>query len=276
MKYGAILGDYIGSRFEFIEFKRKNFEFFDPTCSYTDDTIMTLAVWEVCEKIKKEGYDVYEQVEQWFTDSMQKWGRSYPYVKGGYGTNFMSWIFNDNPKPYGSYGNGAAMRATPVGWFFDTLEETEKFGEWSAKPTHNHPEGLKAAKVTAGCVFLARTGHSKKEIEKYIKQYYKLVSCDKVRPNYHFDVTCQGTMPVALEAFLESKDFEDAIRIAMSMGGDADTIGAIVGGIAEAFYGLPDYMEQKGKEILADLLKHPTTTDSKDFFTGNFDVNNYL
>ena len=275
MFYGAILGDYIGSRFEFIEFKSKNFDLFDCQCSYTDDSIMTLAVMEACQRIKTEGYDVYEQVEQYFTEAMQKWGRAYPYVKGGYGNNFMNWIFNDDPKPYGSYGNGAAMRASPCGWMFDTLEEVEKYGEWSAKPTHNHPEGLKAAKVTAGCVFLARTGHSKRQIYDYIKKNgYKLEKCDKVRPNYHFDVTCQGTMPVALEAFIESSSFEDAIRIAMSMGGDADTIGAITGAIAEAFYGLPDEFKAKGEEIVKNILSHPTSTSGET--VGEFDINNYI
>lgn len=275
MFYGAILGDYIGSRFEFIEWKRKDFELFDCECSYTDDSIMTLAVMEACQRIKNEGYEVYEQVEQYFTEAMQKWGRAYPYVKGGYGNNFANWIFNDNPKPYGSYGNGAAMRASPCGWMFDTLEEVEKFAEWSAKPTHNHPEGLKAARVTAGCVFLARTHHSKRQIYDYIKKNgYKLEKCDKVRPNYHFDVTCQGTMPVALEAFIESSDFESAIRIAMSMGGDADTIGAITGAIAEAFYGLPDEFKKKGEEIVKQILDNPTSTAG--YTTGEFNIDDYI
>lgn len=275
MFYGAILGDYIGSRFEFIEWKRKDFELFDCECSYTDDSIMTLAVMEACQRIKNEGYEVYEQVEQYFTEAMQKWGRAYPYVKGGYGSNFANWIFNDNPKPYGSYGNGAAMRASPCGWMFDTLEEVEKFAEWSAKPTHNHPEGLKAARVTAGCVFLARTHHSKRQIYDYIKKNgYKLEKCDKVRPNYHFDVTCQGTMPVALEAFIESSDFESAIRIAMSMGGDADTIGAITGAIAEAFYGLPDEFKKKGEEIVKQILDNPTSTAG--YTTGEFNIDDYI
>lgn len=275
MFYGAILGDYIGSRFEFIEWKRKDFELFDCECGYTDDSIMTLAVMEACQRIKNEGYEVYEQVEQYFTEAMQKWGRAYPYVKGGYGSNFANWIFNDNPKPYGSYGNGAAMRASPCGWMFDTLEEVEKFAEWSAKPTHNHPEGLKAARVTAGCVFLARTHHSKRQIYDYIrKNGYILEKCDKVRPNYHFDVTCQGTMPVALEAFIESSDFESAIRIAMSMGGDADTIGAITGAIAEAFYGLPDEFKKKGEEIVKQILDNPTSTAG--YTTGEFNIDDYI
>ena len=254
MKYGAILGDYIGSRFEYTENKSKDFELFHYNCSYTDDSIMTCAIWEACERIKKEGYEVYEQVEQYFTEAMQKWGRRYPYPKGGYGTSFGYWIFNDNPQPYNSFGNGSAMRVSAVGWLFDTLEEVEKFAEWSAKPTHSHPEGKKGAKVTAGCIFLARTGHSKKEIKTYIEQYYKLQPCDKVRPTYQFDVTCMGTLPVALEAFLESTSFEDAIRIAISMGGDADTIGAITGSIAEAFYGLPEEFQKKGEEIYQNIL----------------------
>lgn len=250
MIYGAILGDYIGSRFEYSNIKTKKFELFHYNCYYTDDSIMTLAIMEACEKIKKNGYEVYEQVEQYFTESMQKWGRLFPNPKGGYGTSFNYWIFNDNPKPYNSFGNGSAMRVSAVGWLFDSLEEVEKFAEWSAKPTHNHPEGIKGAKVTASCIFLARTGHSKKEIKQYVKQYYMLEKCDKVRPTYRFDVTCQGTVPVAIECFLESNNFEDAIRLAISMGGDSDTIGAITCSIAESFYGIPENMLEKAKEIL--------------------------
>lgn len=250
MIYGAILGDYIGSRFEFANIKTKNFELFDSTCDYTDDSIMTLAIKEACERIKTEGYEIYEQVEQYFTEAMQKWGRAYPNPKGSYGTSFAHWIFSDNPKPYNSFGNGSAMRVSAIGWMFDSLEEVEKFEEWSAKPTHNHPEGIKGAKVTAGCIYLARTNHSKAEIKEYIEKYYALKSCDDVRPTYQFDVSCQGTMPIALEVFLESMDFEDAIRLAISMGGDSDTIGAIVGSIAEAYYGISDEFKIKAEEII--------------------------
>lgn len=254
MIYGALIGDFVGSRLEFIESKIKDIELFHYRCSYTDDSIMTLAVLEACDRIKTEGYEIYEQVEQYFTEAMQRWGRAFPYVMGGYGANFSNWLHSDDPKPYNSWGNGSAMRVSAVGWMFDTLEEVEKFAEWSAKPTHNHPEGMKGAKVTAGCVFLARTGHSKAEIKDYIlKNDYVLHPCDLIRPSYHFESSCQKTVPESLECFLESTNFEDAIRLVMSMGGDADTMGAITGAVAEAFYGLNEEFESKGKEIMQSI-----------------------
>ena len=268
MFYGAILGDYVGSRLEFVENKNKDVELFHEACEYTDDSIMTLAVKEACDRIKNEGYEIYEQVEQYFTEALRKWGHAFPYVMGGYGASFNCWLNSKEPKPYYSWGNGSAMRVSPVGWYFDTLEEVEKFAEWSAKPTHNHPEGIKGAKVTAGCVFLARTGHTKEEIEDYIKQYYILEKCDDIRPTYHFKSSCQETVPVALECFLESKDFEDAIRLAVSMGGDADTMGAITGAVAEAFYGLPDEFKAKGEEIVKQILSNANKIDDS-FLDGN-------
>ena len=245
MLYGALAGDIIGSRFEFINIKTKTFELFHPYCKYTDDSVMTLAVYEACKKLKTNGYEIYEQAAQYFIDSLQEWGREYP--GAGYGSAFCGWIFRDNPKPYNSWGNGSAMRVSAVGWMFDTLEEVEKVAKLSAEITHNHPEGIKGAVTTAGCIFLARTGHSKKEIKKYIKQKgYKLRPNTLVRPTYEFNESCQGTVPVALESFLESTDFEDAIREAVSMGGDSDTIAAITGSIAEAFYGgVPEDIKQE-------------------------------
>ena len=255
MLYGAIIGDVVGSRFEFNNYKKKDFDLFHYNCSYTDDTIMSIAIYDACRLIKKEGYEVYEQAEQFFINSMQTWGRNYPNPKGGYGNSFYYWLFNDNPKPYNSFGNGAAMRVSAVGWMFDTLEEVEKYAKWSAKPTHNHPEGIKGAQSVAGAIFLARTTHDKKKIKKYVESYgYKLKSCDFMRPSYQFDVTCQGTVPVAVEAFLESKSFEDAIRLAISMGGDSDTIGAITGSIAEAYYGIPEELITECQKYLPEEL----------------------
>ena len=251
--YGALLGDYIGSRFEFNNLKSKDFELFHPDCQFTDDTIMTLAIKDACNRIKTEGYEIYEQAEQYFIEAMQKWGRAFPNVKGGYGSNFDYWLRSNDPRPYNSWGNGSAMRVSPVGWMFDTAEEVEKYAKWSAKPTHSHNYGITGAIVTAMCIFLARNGSTKQQIKEYANQYYKFESCDIVRPTYTFDVSCQGTMPVALECFFESTDFEDSIRLAISMGGDSDTIGAITGSIAEAFYGIPDNMKIKAEEILKDI-----------------------
>ena len=252
--YGACLGDYVGSRFEFRNIKSKDFELFHEDCQYTDDTIMTIAIKEACEKIKFEGYEIYEQAEKYFVDSMKKWGNAFPYVKGGYGQAFWSWLKDRNPKPYNSWGNGAAMRVSPVGWIFDTAEEVEKYAEWSAKPSHNHPEGIKGAKVTALCVFLARKGCTKDQIREFVEQYYELDRCDDIRPTYKFDASCQGTVPIAVECFLESTDFEDAIRLAISMGGDSDTIGAITGSIAGAFYDIPDFMKEKANSIMTTIF----------------------
>ena len=252
--YGAILGDYIGSKYEYDNIKTKDFELFQPECKYTDDSILTLAIKEGCENLKKYGYEVYEQAEQYFIDALQKWGNNFPNAKGGYGASFQAWLNSKNPQPYNSFGNGSAMRVSAVGWMFDTAEEVEKYAEWSAKPTHNHAEGVKGAKVTAMCIFLARNGHTKEQIREYAKQYYELKPCDEVRPLYRFDVTCQGTMPVALESFFESTDFEDAIRIAISMGGDSDTIGAITGSIAGAYYEIPDFMQKKAQQIVDEIM----------------------
>ena len=182
----------------------------------------------------------------------QDYGNRYPHA--GYGGMFRSWLREDEPKPYNSFGNGSAMRVSPVGWAFDSLEETLDAAKRSAEVTHNHPEGIKGAQATAACVFLARIGKSKQEIKEYVEStfgYNLCRTCDEIRPNYHFDVTCQGSVPESIIAFLESYDFESAVRLAISLGGDADTMGAITGGIAEAYYGgVPKHIR---KEVLKRL-----------------------
>lgn len=254
MLFGATIGDIAGSRFESYDYKGKDFEFFNYEDRFTDDTVMTMAIYDACKEIKDNGYTDSLEIEECFRDSMIKWGRKYP--GAGYGGRFCEWLFSEDPQPYNSWGNGSAMRVSPIGWMFDSIEEVERMAELSAKPTHNHPEGVRGAKAAAGAVYLARTGHNKREIKKYIEGTlkYKLHRCGFVRPTYKFDVSCQGTIPVAVESFLESRNFEDAIRTAISMGGDSDTIGAITGSIAEAYYGVPDELKEGCKCYLDENI----------------------
>lgn len=254
MLFGATIGDIAGSRFESHDYKGKDFEFFNYEDRFTDDTVMTHAIYEACLEIKSKGLTNQADIEKCFTDYMQKWGREYP--GAGYGGRFCEWIFSENPQPYNSWGNGSAMRVSPIGWLFDSIEEVERMAEYSANPSHNHPEGIRGAKAAAVAVYLARTGHSKREIKRYVEGTlkYKLHRCGFVRPKYKFDVSCQGTIPVAIESFLESKNFEDAVRTAVSMGGDSDTIGAITGAIAEAFYGVPEELKEGCKQYLDEHI----------------------
>lgn len=253
MLFGATIGDIVGSRFEAHDYKGKDFEFYNYEDRFTDDTVMTMAIYEACVEIKEKNYTDPTDIENCFRDSMVRWGREYQGV--GYGGRFCEWLFSDDPQPYGSWGNGSAMRVSPIGWLFNSIEEVEKFAEYSANPTHNHPEGVKGAKAVAVAVFLARTTHDKHKIKKYIRSLgYKLHRCGAVRPKYKFDVSCQGTIPVAVESFLESHSFEDAVRNAISMGGDSDTIGAITGAIAEAYYGVPEELKNGCKAYLDDKI----------------------
>ena len=194
----------------------------------------------------------YDKLGTFAVQQMREIGGAYPH--GMYGGMFRKWLESDDPQPYNSFGNGSAMRVSPVGWAFDTLEKTLEAAKESAKITHNHPEGIKGAQATAVCIFMARTGKSKQEIKEYIENtfgYNLNRTCDEIRPDYHFDVTCQGSVPESIIAFLESTDFESAVRLAVSLGGDADTMGAITGGIAEAFYGgVPEHIR---KEVLKRL-----------------------
>ena len=236
---GAIAGDIIGSVYEFRPFKETTFPLFCDSSEYTDDTVMTVANAEWL----LSGDSLF--------GIMQDFGNRYP---AGYGGMFWEWLHAYDPQPYNSWGNGSAMRVSPVGWAFETLEETLEAAKQSAEITHNHPEGIKGAQATAACIFMARTGKSKQEIKEYIEDYFGYdlsKNCDEIRPTYQFDETCQGTVPESIIAFLDSTDFESAIRLAVSLGGDADTMGAITGGIAEAYYG--DVPEHIRKEVLKRL-----------------------
>ena len=240
--YGAILGDIIGSPFEFDRGnKTKEFDLFTKGCDFTDDSVMTIAVGEALLAVGAEA--TVKEIEEALVTNMQDWGKRYPYA--GYGGRFRYWLRERNPKPYGSYGNGSAMRVSAAGWLYDSLERTREVARATANVTHNHPEGIKGAEATASAIYMARNESSKEEIKEYIERefHYNLDrTLDEIRPGYHMDETCQRTVPEAIIAFLESKDFEDAIRNAVSLGGDTDTLGAITGSIAEAFYGISDVL----------------------------------
>lgn len=262
---GAIIGDIVGSRFEFNNHRSKDFELFTDECFVTDDSIMTLAVakaiMETCRTFESSvvtsGFsdEFYSVLERNTIRYMQEVGRKYPNC--GYGSRFYQWIFSQNPQPYGSFGNGAAMRISPVGFAARSEEEAVKMSKVVTSVSHNHAEGIKGAEATVIAIFMARTGSSKEEIRSRItRDYYELdFTLDEIRDTYEFDETCQGTVPQAIEAFLESTSFEDAIRNAISIGGDSDTLAAITGGIAEAYYGVPIDMEEKALTYLDPLLR---------------------
>ena len=252
--YGAIIGDIVGSIYEANNIKSKKFSLYSTKCTFTDDTVMTCAIMLSCMN-----YDKTKNKELFRHDCimyMQLLGRMYR--NAGYGGTFIKWILSTNPQPYNSYGNGSAMRVSPVSWISNTMEETEELAEISASVSHNHPEGIKGAKAVAASIWIARNGGTKEQIKKYItNNYYDLdFSIEKIRKKYSFDVSCQGSVPQAIKCFLESDDFEDCIRNAVSLGGDSDTIAAISGSIAEAFYDIPEKIINEGLEYLdSDLLK---------------------
>lgn len=237
--YGAIIGDIVGSNYEFDNIKTKDFEFFGDGCDYTDDTVMTVAVASAIIKSQEAQNGKSDKTfENFLVEEMQSFGRKYPYPKGAYGGGFSRWLREDDPQPYNSFGNGSAMRVSACGIIAVTLEEAQLLAEISAKVTHDHPEGIKGAKAVASAIFMAKCGKTKDEIRAYINNnFYSLnETVDEIREYYMFDSSCQGTVPQAIICFLESTDFEDAIRNAISIGGDSDTIGAITGSIALMYY----------------------------------------
>ena len=244
---GAIIGDIAGSYFEFDRHRQlahsKEFELIYPQSEFTDDTVLTLAIADaVINSIPVKGSPVTEEkFESNVIKSMRKFAAKYP--NAGYGSRFIYWLMKGEPQPYESFGNGSAMRVSPVAWAFDTLEEVEKFAEVSARVSHNHPEGIKGAQATAGAIFLARTGRNKDEIKNYIITRYNYDlsrTLDEIRPKYRHVETCQETVPEAITAFLEGSSFEGVMREAISLCGDSDTLTAITCSIAEGFYGIPD------------------------------------
>lgn len=254
--YGAILGDMIGSPFEFERGKKtKEFPLFSKYSTYTDDSVMTIAVGDAFLAAQPNAAD--DWILQRLVKGMQRWGRKYPHA--GYGGKFRWWLRCDDPKPYGSYGNGSAMRVSAVAWLYHDIESVRKAAMMSAVVSHNHPEGIKGAEATAAAIFLARTGHSKAEIKEYIEQTFQYDlsrTCDEIRPGYRHVESCQETVPEAITAFLEGESFEDVIRTAVSLGGDCDTLTAIAGSIAEGFYGVPEELKKECRDRLpSDLRK---------------------
>ena len=249
------MGDIIGSPYEFDRGnKSKDFPLFSRNSKITDDSVMTLAVADAFLSLLPETTD--EDIRCQLIQSMQTYGRKYPYA--GYGGMFRRWLKDPNPQPYGSYGNGSAMRVSSAGWLFDNLETVRHMARLSAEVTHNHPEGIKGAEATASAIFLARTGSTKAEIKTYIEANFHYVlsrTCDEIRPAYRHVESCQETVPEAITAFLEGNSFEDVIRTAVSLGGDCDTLTAIAGSIAEGYYGVPEELKQQCQEKLPEDLR---------------------
>ena len=253
--YGAILGDIIGSPYEFDRGdKTKSFPLFSGGCEFTDDTVMTLAVAEALMDVTPEQSD--DEIRSRITELMRWHGKRYPHA--GYGVRFSRWLLSRHPEPYGSYGNGSAMRVSAAAWLFDDLDTVLRMARLSAEVTHDHPEGVKGAEATAAATYLSRTGRTKAQIRDYIesKFHYDLSrTCDQIRPGYHHVESCQETVPEAVTAFLEGESFEDIIRTAVSLGGDTDTLAAIAGSMAEGFHGVPLELRVTARGYLTpDLL----------------------
>ena len=260
--YGALLGDMIGAPYEFDRGnKSKEFPLFCENSRFTDDSVMTIAV---AEALLDSRFLDDDSIRAALIKSMRKWGEKYP--DAGYGRKFLCWLREKDPKPYGSCGNGSAMRVSAAGWLFDTLEETREKARLTAEVTHDHPEGIKGAEAASGAIFLARTGRSKEEIRDYIVQefgYDLSRTCDQIRPSYYHNESCQKTVPEAITAFLEGTDFEDVIRTAVSLGGDCDTLTCIAGSIAEAFYGVPAILKAECRRRLPEDMA---------YILGRFDI----
>lgn len=273
--YGAILGDIIGSVYEWKPIKHKDFPLFKDGSIFTDDTVMTIAVADGFNfYLKNECPELFENrdkhtrikasdipedgipvLTKYIVHNMVFWGQRNPYA--GYGQNFMKWLRRGH-EPYHSWGNGSAMRVSAVGWMFEDIETTRKMAALQAAVSHDHPKGIIGAEAEASAIFLARSGSSKEEIKEYIMAefgYDLNRTVDEIRPVYKFDVSCQGSVPESIIAFLDSTDFEDAIRNAVSLGGDSDTQGAMAGAIAEAFYGVPDELKREAENRIQEMMR---------------------
>ena len=246
---GALVGDIVGSVYEFHNVKYTDFEMFTPWTNFTDDSVMTLAVakWLMEDESRSmQGLAYY----------MQELGKKYP--NAGYGGNFSAWLYQEHPQPYNSWGNGSGMRVSPVGLYARTLDEALALAAVTAAVTHNHPEGVKGAQAIAASMFLCSEGKSKEEIRDYVERVFDYDlhrKIEDIRPSYSFDVSCQGSVPEAIIAFLEGNDFEEVIRLAVSIGGDSDTIACMAGAIAACLYPIPDWMVEKCDAVLTDELR---------------------
>lgn len=259
---GAIIGDIVGSRFEFNSTNDYNFELFTDECGFTDDTICTCAVADALLKGKD------------FGESIHEWCRKYPHPMGAYGGRFAQWVRSDNPQPYGSFGNGSAMRVSPVAHWYDNVDEVLDAAAATALPSHNHPEGIKGAQTVALAIFKALQygAQAAEHIDKILQECVKFsgynINIKKEDVINRFDETCQGTVPVALWIISQSNSFEDAIRKAVSLGADADTLGAIVGSIAETIWGIPESTKVKALSYLDDEMKSLLRKWRSNFETG--------
>lgn len=261
-KIGAICGDICGSIYECnnIKYKLSEKELLNPKCQFTDDTVMTIAIAaginSALSKINENWLDnscdekvIFDEIQ----NSMRVFGKKYPHA--GYGGGFIRWLNSEYPLPYNSWGNGSAMRASYCGWMAKSLKEAERLAEISAKVTHNHPEGIKGAKVTAACIFILKNGGNKNDVKAYASDYYDLnFKLKDIRNDYKFNASCQGTVPYAIVSFLEGKDFSDVISNAISIGGDSDTLAAIAGSIAEAYYPISSKLKSFAISNLDDYL----------------------
>lgn len=239
---GAIIGDIVGSRFEFNNTNKFDFELFTPECSFTDDTICTIAIANALTSGDKD-----------YKGALHRWCNAHRYPMGGYGSSFARWVASSDPQPYNSFGNGSAMRVSAIGWWFDTLEEVQTEAKHTALPTHNHPEGIKGAVATATAIFLARK-HGKSAMLNAMKNFYP-TWIEPLLEGNPFNETCQGTLPVVFGIINKANNFEEALRYAIAVGGDSDTIGAIVGAIAEAIWGIPEETSQKALSYLPETMR---------------------
>lgn len=248
---GAIIGDIIGSVYEFGSEKTKDFPLFVGDCHPTDDSVLTIAVGLTCTSADCE--DEYE-FKSTLVQTMREIGRQY--CDAGFGEDFYHWMMSESKKPYGSIANGSAMRVSPVAWVAETLEDAERLAKWSAEITHNTPEGIRGAQAVAAAIFMARTGYDRDEIRSYIEgKYYNLnFTVDEIRAAYQYSITCEDSVPQAIVCFLDAEDYEDAVRNAVSLGGDGDTQACIAGAIAEAYFGIPEEIKDEALSYLDDTL----------------------
>ena len=243
---GAVVGDIIGSSYEFVDMKRYDFDILPQGSRFTDDTVMTLAVAHWLTLYDEEGL-----TKERLISTMKEFGRKYPFA--GYGSSFNCWLWSENPQPYNSWGNGAAMRVSPVGLYAESLEEALELAKLTAEVSHNHQEGIKGAQAVAAAVWMAKHGYLKVEIRDYITEKFKYDltrTVDEIRSVYQWDVSCQGSVPESIICFLEGKDFEDVVRLAVSLGGDSDTMACIAGSIAACIYPIPEWIINRCESIL--------------------------
>lgn len=260
---GAIIGDIIGSPYEFKSDKTKDFPLFIPSCRPTDDSVLTVAVGMTCIEADISDEWSFKSI---LSEKLREIGLRYP--DAGYGGRFYQWMIMNETEAYGGDTNGSAMRVSPVAWVAEELSEAEKLAKWSAEITHSHPDGIRGAQAVAAAVFLARMGEDKDAIREYIEgKYYDLdFTVEEIRPGYSHDMTCEGSVPQAIVCFLDSDCYEDAVRNAVSLGGDGDTIACIAGAIAEAFYGIPEEISEEAMEYMDEDLKDYFYTYSQELY----------